>query len=661
MRLVDETWATLGATERAEWWTVALLEELLPLQPDPNLAVLLACDDETVRAVGTQLGVEPSKAAAEFASDVKTFFEIGLRAGFKYAVKEDFEKAPRPRPVPDFFSLLCLWVLAASRMGADERHPTMEYYGRLNLLLEVRGDDQLPCFEFIKPLFERLSEWLSDDLQGKRGRLILPEDPRPAWVGYAISQTVFRVRDREVLSQFFSERMRGSTEGLDPLPRLRRWAGRHGLTNQALRLLEDPLMADRVRAAIRAAYKTWDGSELVASAEGVHGRVWPAQLHLLPNPLRLHFGAGNTQPVELTLEGDDLVLEPNVELELPWSLLNQLQTRSILLGDPSAPAGAIRLAALDHTALFQLSEDGLLRVGVPTEETVWLLTRDEDLQRRLERHRVPDRGVLPENWVVFRDVAIEEMPGVERAGIAREHTPFRIEGGLLVAPKLYLSGADPFLVAGDLELEGQLPVIVNELNVGTIGSGDRVALPANASGLHEVIVGDEEWLDDYEVAGRGPRSGFGSIVHRLDGPRALHAGARSGGSGDGVCVCGASISTPYSRELPVLVRGSTSFATLDGFGALARHERPSTPAWFAKVGLGPGGRWEIVRPDIVWLLCPAPRLGRASARRLRPEKLEKLDAEAALLVSELGAEVRVPEPDRSAWTELIELAQKKAS
>src|SRR5207244_4078443 len=119
---------------------------LLPKHDQPGVPVVLACDDETLRAVGERLGYEATDAAKAFAQDVKIAFSIGHVNGFKYAVREEFEKHPRPRPQPEFFSLLCLWVLAASRMGADERYPTSEYYGRLNGLLEISGDDQLPCF-----------------------------------------------------------------------------------------------------------------------------------------------------------------------------------------------------------------------------------------------------------------------------------------------------------------------------------------------------------------------------------------------------------------------------------------------------------------------------------------------------------------------------------
>jgi len=143
-------WYLGGQAERlVALWNRELLEELLPIQDEPNVPVVLACDDVTLRAVGERLGYEATEAARVFAQDVKVAFSVGRLTGFKHAVRGPFEELPRPRPLPQSFALLCLWVLAASRMGADEKYPTAEYYGRLNGLLEIAGDDQLLNFEFI--------------------------------------------------------------------------------------------------------------------------------------------------------------------------------------------------------------------------------------------------------------------------------------------------------------------------------------------------------------------------------------------------------------------------------------------------------------------------------------------------------------------------------
>jgi hypothetical protein len=621
-------------------WNRELFEELLPMQEEPDVPVVLACDDETLRVVGERLGYDAAGAAAAFALDVKVAFDVGLLNGFKYAVREPFETLPRPRPLPRFFSLLCLWVLAASRMGADEKYPTSEYYGRLNGLLEIRGDDKLPQFEFIEALFPRFGEWLADDRSGERGRLLLPDSPRPPWVGLAVSQTVFRARDREVLSQFFSERLR-TLQGFDPLRRLRRWSGRHRLTSHALRMLDDEQAEERVRAGIRSAFNAWDGSELIVTPSGF-GRVWPARLHLLPYPQpRLQLGAGNTKPLEIDIDGTAVVLDSGAEVEVGWALIDRLRQRALQLGDARSPAGALRLPQLGDTIAFELGDLGLLRVDCPSAETVWVLTRDGALQEQLTRRRLSDRGVLPDWWQLFREVPLEELPDVERAPAPHAQEPLRISSGLPLGQALYLSGFAPVLEAGELDLADDefLPVSVNGELIGLIRSGERLALRAGEPGTYRVVVGDGDFTASYDVEAAGEPSGVGSLGHRLDGPAPLQSGARPlSGDSSALTMCGAGLSSAYDGVLPILTRSGAQLATIDRRGELEIHPRPPTPAWFAEVGFDEAGRWEIFRHDVVWLISPHPPSGRPWVRRVDTAEVEALGPAAARLVSSIGAE-----------------------
>lgn len=658
----------LPPVERVRLWNRELLEELLPEQEEPGVPVILACDDETLRTVGERVGCDGPEAASLFAQDVKMAFDVGLLAGFKNAVRGSFDTQPRPRPLPDFFGLLCLWVLAASRMGADEKYPTSEFYGRLNALINVRGDDMLPCFNFIQPLFERLADWLADDVRGSRGILLLPENAHPKWVGLAVSQTVFRARDREVLTRFFSARM-PKVEGFDPLRRLRRWPGRHQLTSHALRLLEDDGVEERVRAAIRAAHRAWDGSELVVTPSGF-GRLWPANIHLLPHPApRLHLGAANTKALEVELGGEPVVLEPGAEIEFPWPALDDARQRSLQLGDARSAAGGIRVPQLGDTVLFELGEDGLLRVEQPASETVWVLTRDGGLQERLSRRRLNDRGALPQWWQLYREVPLEELPNVERAPAPGAQEPIRLAGGLPVGRSVYLSGFGPLLEAGELQLDEDewLPVRVNKEQIGLIGSGERVPLRADQPGTYHVAVGDGEFTTSvggttsYDVEPAGEPEDVGVLVYSLEGVNALRAGARPAGSRSaGAIVCGAAVSLGYSGELPILTRSATALATIDQAGDLATHDPSATPAWFAEVGLDEAGRWEIFRPDVVWLISPQPRTGRPWVRQLQGSRLQRLSVDAARLVAALGADpalsTRLGDCDeaRRTWAQLVE-------
>ncbi|MBA3584784.1 MAG: hypothetical protein H0W36_09725, partial [Gemmatimonadetes bacterium] len=336
-------------------------------------------------------------------------------------------------------------------------------------------------------------------------------------MGVAVSQTVFRFRDRQVLSQFFDQRLR-SLEGFDPLRRLRRWSGRHQLTGHALRLLADEQVEDRVRAAIKSAFRAWDGSELIETPRGF-GRLWPATVRLLPYPTpRLHLAAGNTKPLELTWQGTATVLEPGAEIQLPWTVLDAARGRSVQLGDATSEVGALRVPALGETLLFELGDDGLVRVDQPSEETVWVLTNSAALQQQASRRRFNDRGALPGPWQLFRDVPLSELPDVERATAPTTQEALRLTGGLLLARGIYLSGFAPLLEAGELDLgeDERLAVTVNGEPAGTIASGERLSLIAATPGTYRVAVGEGEFGASYDVEPRGTRLGFGSLRQHLD-------------------------------------------------------------------------------------------------------------------------------------------------
>jgi hypothetical protein len=525
-------------------------------------------------------------------------------------------------------------------MGAgDARYPTSEYYGRLRGLLGFPGDDYIESFEFIHPLFERFADWLVDDIAGARGRLILPAEPHPRLVGLAVSQTVFRARDRQVLFRFFSERLGGSIEGFDPLRRLQRWSGRGQLTQHALRLLKNDEFADQVRAALWSAFRSWDGAELVETDTGV-GRVWPAFVRLLiyPQP-RLQIGAGNTRPLDVRVGETPHVVEPGREISLPWSLVADARGRPLVLGDPRAAGGALRIPRLGETIMFERSEDGLLRVEQPGAERTWLLTSDTELQGRLRRYRFNDGGTVPDGWALYFDVPSLQLPKVEGAVGPRVQAPLRVEGGLSLGRPRYLSGYPPILAAGDLDTEERLSIVINGVSHGFIGSGERIGLPAEP-GRYEVVVGDGEFRTSYDAEERGQPTDL-VLRHELGKEGALRSGARlASQNGAGATVCGATVSVPYSGLLPLLTRVAGDLETIDAMGELRSHRHVPPPRWLAEVGLE-HGRWEIFCQDPVWLLHRNARTSRAWARLLADRELTALSAGAARRVRDLASAVVV--------------------
>jgi len=639
---------------------------LLPVQEEPGTPVLLACDDETIRTVADRIGFDFPDPSSQFGRDVAIAFNVGRRSGWRAVTAGPWAEAQRPRELPAFFPVLCLWVLAATRMGPDEKHPTMEYHGRLCELIGVPGDDSLECFHFIGRRFHDLAEWLEQDMQGRHGRLIVPENPHPAHVGFAVEQTVFRRRDRQVLSVFFMERLRSSLDGFDPLRLLQRWSGRGRLTAHALRLVEDSRHEERVRAAIRAAFAHWDGAELVETTGGGVGRLWSAsvRLRVYPRP-HLEFGAANQTPVVLTIAGEELTLEPGRELALPWDLLDRATSHPVDLGDPRSAAGGIRIPRLGDTIVFESGEEGLIRVERPSDRTVWVLSRNGTLHERLRPRKFNDGGALPFGWELFYDVPPDDLPGVDHAPVATaQQALLWIEGGLSLGRRRYLSGYKPYLIAADVEVDSPLRVLVNGDAYGTIASGERLALPSEP-GRYDIDVGDGFYRTSYDVETHGEPVEE-QLCHHLSDARALRVGARPVVVDEPgvVTVCGATVTPSYSGALPVLTRLLCDVETICADGSLVAHRRPPTPTWFKEIDLGGGSRWELFCENPIWLLAPLAG-GRRRARLLRDVELRCLDEAAARRVVEWGeaADVQHGATDavtaRARWKALVELAQQR--
>lgn len=152
----------ISAAGRVARWNEKLLDHLLPLVQEPRDAVLLGCDDEALRAVAAQLELDPATAADTLAEDVRIHFGIGQIAGFNGVRSStiSFGQAVGLRETPPFFSLLCLCVLAASRMAPDESHSTSAYYVHLRELLGLSRRGDLPNMDALPPAFDLLAETL---------------------------------------------------------------------------------------------------------------------------------------------------------------------------------------------------------------------------------------------------------------------------------------------------------------------------------------------------------------------------------------------------------------------------------------------------------------------------------------------------------------------
>ncbi len=647
----------IDSPRRVAEWNRVLFELLLPLGKDSE-SVVLACDDEIVRAAGLAMGIPPQLAVEDLINALKRTLKIDSINGVRnlMVLGHSFQRAARPRPAPLFLSALCLFVLAASRMAPGEDISTHSYYPRLRDLLSLPSwAGEIPGFGYVPTLFTYLAEWLDADQQGRRGRLFVPNPCRPPFVGACVAQTIFRERDRQVLSEFFSDRLTGSLDGLDVLLLLRRWPGRHRLTRHARGVVHDGAMESQVRSAIETAIRSWDGSVLLGDGR----RVWQARMRLAPRPLGLYLAASNLAPIDFKIGRFAATMVPSREVKVPWEILDLVRAFGMVLGQ-SQSGESIRAPVVGETLLFEAEEHGLWRVRGASQNRVWALTRDLTLQSQLAAWKLPAEG-LPRQWQVFREVPVDNLPDALREIHSEKRMPLAIAAGLPVERNLYIVGGPPSLIAGELEPGEILTIEVNSKVYTTIASGQTIPLPGGEAGTYRVNAGHGLFTATYHMTTKGHgHDEYGGLSFHQGERHSVRAGARPTQAGSLVAVCGAKALPRRDVVLPIVRTPTADVITLTQDGRASVHKKPPPSDWMAVSGLSSGSRWEIPGDGVVWLLCP----GDHEVTLWAPQAIEHIHPASARHVRGLGKYPRLrvrrglqieAEPE---WLKLFALAQE---
>lgn len=641
-------------------WSELLLDVLLPLRDEPGIPVVLACDDEALRAAARRGGLDPETAADQLSLAVRREASVDAGSGLNglYALSYRFHMdRRRPRPTPAFLAPLCLCVLAATRMAPGDGIATNAYYPHLRRLLRLPSATlEVPGMPVVSRLLKALADWLRGDLHGARGHLIISGETHLPYVGPCIDQTVFRSVDRQVLSRFFAAKDASLTGGHDPLLLLRRWPGRYGLTEHARVMTFDTAVEDQVRAAIRSARETWDGSVLDRESGG---RSWQARLQLVTRPrLRLLASCGCPTPLRVSMGSWADELAPGAQIELPWAVLAAAEETGRWLGDPAVAGGALRIPVLGNTVLFDDTELGLMHTATPAHGTVWALTRDPALQRRLSVHLAPDERLLPAGWRLLRDVPVAALGRTEAVETVETRPELWIDGGLAVDRRTFLTREAACLCASPAAGAGRMDVFVNGRVIGTIGPGDRLQLPADHEGTYHVVAGHGLYTDTYHVTERAEEPhGIGSLSYHFR-RRPLLGGARPTRPDEPERVCGAALADRYRGSLPLMRRDSNSVLIISRDGSGRWYERPTTPTWLVEVGiLSP--RWAVPTDGAVWVICP----GGNDVRLVDPSPIVALTEESARCVVRMGQHVVVRDAAGAraapaAWLELVAVADR---
>lgn len=320
----------------------------------------------------------------------------------------------------------------------------------------------------------------------------------------------------------------------------------------------------------------------------------------------------------------------------------------------------IFLPATGETLIFELHEDmGLAWVRAPSQETVWVLSRDRELQRSLADYLACGRGVadLPNRWQLFERVPADRIPFALLTHARMVRPPVALAGGLRL-PGGWLVGFPPQVEVGDVD--EPLAVRVGGEFVGSVGREGQLQLEL-PEGDHRVEVGDGLVAYTVHMLQRNPsRPPYGELACSLDA-RGLRTGASRAPREP--FVCGAAMSGVYAGPVPQLIRARCAFL-ITGSGVGLRSEAPTAPHWLRAVGLDPEvARWELeAEEDVAWALVGT------TAVMLRDEVPPALDQAAAAAVRALGPRpiIRAATPalrDRArvGFAALAELAESEGA
>ena len=643
----------------------ALLSALLPAGAEGR-AVLLGCDDLALHGAVTAAGLDAGDPVRVLRATLRAAAPVRRDSGIEGLLRA--LPAARRGDTPSDLALLCACVLAASRMSPDERHSTHAYYARLGEVLDVPLRATHPAvagFEAIPGRFDALAVWMTGPQAGRRGRLIIPEEPWPRLVGVPISQAPLRAVDRDRLDVLFAAHGLALDLGRDPLRVLASHPVRHTLTAPAQRLMDDPPLHDTLRAALEAAYRAWDGT--VADDRGRRVHAARLRLGLTPGRMTLNLRFKTAQD-DLTARGPGGV---TVTIPSGGEGVLDLKLLAAAAGGPvdlAAPRRRRVRALPGPVLLFEPAHDGYWLTAAADSDPVIVLTCRPDLAGGdwgPRRARVP----LPDGWALICDVDPSELPNelrlAERAAAAAGRV--WLQGGLTLERRdVWLLDHPPLLCSIDSEPQ---PVSWHarggaERDIGEVSAEQPLALDilADQPGVHHVIVGDRELV--VELAEQGLRTGVGQLAHRPAAAALARSGAVSATDpalfGDPTpVVCGALVvgAPPPTYRPPLLIRARGGVQVIYRDGTVRPAPPATHPQWARQSGLPPTAGFEIPDPDQAVWLCVISRRHR---RVIALTDADVPDTDDVLDLAEAFADApvidRSPGGAQPRWQRLVDAA-----
>jgi hypothetical protein len=654
-------------------WNAALADRYFsPTQA--GKPVYLSVDDDALLELFPDTAGEGATAEA-FAAAVRTTLRGGDSIFVHHLVRRTEWRQNGCGGPPPYLGLLGLCVLAASRMARDPEKAIERtaFYPQLNPLLNrPQFSGMPPGFEQVDDLWKDLRRWLDDDLKGARGTATAATHHFFTHIGWPISQCLLREADRRRLTEFFR------AAGLEPHTEiepaqlwtlLRNWAREGcGLSDQALRLVRNarPEIADQMAEIVKREFDVWEGElldpqgrrrgeialvlEIAQGGRRILAKLVPRKPDGFPDQARWQLAGGGD--LELARAGDawyqPLELEPS---------------RTILASGVSMSSNGFALAyepgpVIPLRASLGVGAWASVRQATAIEEhclvtTEALLPRVREFLLRYAENgwRVLDRtGNLPGGWRVVERVRITHaVPDVAddlRRLAPRLHTATRLEGGLQVAPRQYLTRGEPDLwitigigERAAVELDERTMTVsegVLELKLSALD-------PPLAEGEHEIVAGGiRRHFSTFSGFPLAAPAGTGSLGHILElhgtyrpssvDAEQLPVGEPRRGQ---VFVCGASTRArqedlPEPVQPPVLVPAGFRAYTVVGAqpGEVLSLLPAGQPHWLRDIG--PHVQCQFFDQPVAfepeWLIVEG-RLG----TQIRPLRTPPADPDLALL------------------------------
>jgi hypothetical protein len=467
----------------------------------------LFVDDEAADALGATLGVQ--NGASQLRDLGRAYVGSDVGGGiFTGSPHDQFRRwlAGDRTEVPPTLPVLALSVLAASHMHASENASQTNYYRRFRELLDLppRGGMPTGFDRTVVTYWRRLDEWAQAHT-AEVGKLVIPAEPQPPYVGYPISQALWRQTDSDHLGaalwDALGEQVAGAaaatlehlachlvvTAGVVP-ERARRVFTDAQFTELRMRILEDI-------AGTPPPPETEAAGQARATRRQVvlHGRAGPrlapgfavARDERWPSTLRAVADTGEevvartppTVPSFYALDGiepSDLVLREGFVLETEY--------------------GTWRFAPQELYVLAPHPELGLATTQLQRVDEAIVLAPN-DRPRGAGWPRPVSDATLPGGWGRYDGVCPDDVldAELETRLLEATGTQLELEGGLAIRPRTFLAFAPPDVVLpAELCDRPVVDVVVDEVGWQLRPWRGRVVLGELdlAEGSHTVRIGE---------------------------------------------------------------------------------------------------------------------------------------------------------------------------